>query len=88
MVREAIYLLLCVLVLCWLSSTLACAPNSAPASEWHHVATTMPENGAGVTIGRRSLGGIYFEGIIDNVATRTPIMKSNGKSRVKEDCYV
>lgn len=87
MVREAIYLLLCVLVLCWRSPTLPCAPNSAPASEWRHIATTMPENGAVVTIGRRSLGGTYFEGIIDNVATGTPIMKSNGKSRVKEDYY-
>ena len=36
--------------------------------------------------GRR--GGTYFEGIIDNVAAGTPIMKSNGKSRMKEDYYV
>ena len=41
-----------------------------------------------VTIGRRSRGGTYFEGIIDNVAAGTPVMKSNGKSRMKEDYYV
>ena len=88
MVRKAIYLLLCLLVLCWLSLTLACAANSAPASEWHPIATTMPENGAVVTIGCRSLGGTYFEGIIGNLAAGTPMMVSNGKSWMKEDYYV
>ena len=88
MVRKAIYLLLCLLLLCWLSPALTCAPDSAPASEWHQIATTMPENGAVVTIGRRSRGGTDFEGIIDNIAVETPIMVSNGQSRMKEDCYV
>ena len=44
-----------------------CYIDGVLADEWAY-AGTMPENTASVTIGQRSRGGTYFNGIIDEVA--------------------
>jgi len=44
-----------------------CYIDAELADEWAY-AGTMPENTASVTIGQRSRGGTYFNGIIDEVA--------------------
>jgi hypothetical protein len=44
-----------------------CYIDGVFADEWDY-AGTMPENNAAVTIGRRSGGGTFFEGMIDDVA--------------------
>jgi len=43
-----------------------CYINAELADEWEY-AGTMPENDAAVTIGQRSRGGTFYEGILDEV---------------------
>ena len=78
----------------------ACAPDTPPVEEWHHIAGTydgqvfkcyfdgsladewayagtMPENTTSVTIGQRSNGGTFYNGILDEVQIYDEALSEN-----------